>query len=103
MTTPVFDRRRKEAAMGNGISREEAERRVGARVGFYINLAVYVVVMIVLIIINLVTSPEYYWFKWPLLGWSIGLFFQGMAVFSGRKLREVKERMIEKEMKKDPD
>jgi lipopolysaccharide/colanic/teichoic acid biosynthesis glycosyltransferase len=87
--------------MGNGMSREEAKKRVEARIGFYINLSVYVVVMTVLIIINLTTSPGYYWFKWPLMGWSIALFFQGMATFSGKRLREMKERMIDEEMKKD--
>lgn len=73
-----------------------------ARIGFYVHLAVYIGVNILLIMINLSTSPEYLWFKWPLLGWGTGLFFHGLSVFifSGRKLRTMKEKMIEKEMKK---
>ena len=77
--------------------------RVEAKIGFYIHLAVYVGVNVLLIIINLSTSPGYLWFKWPLLGWGIGLFFHGMSIFdfSGRRLREAKERMIKEEMKKE--
>lgn len=72
-----------------------------AKVGFYIHLSVYTAVNVLLIIINLSTSPEYLWFKWPLMGWGIGLFFHaiGVFVFSGRPL--VTEQMIEKEMKKE--
>jgi len=82
---------------------QSAKKRVEAKIGFYIHLAVYVGVNILLIIINLSTSPEYLWFKWPLLGWGIGLFFHGMSifVFSGKKIEGIKEKMIEKEMKRD--
>jgi hypothetical protein len=83
---------------------QRAKKRVQAKIGFYIHLAVYVGVNILLIIINLATSPQYYWFRWPLLGWSIGLFFHGMSifVFSGGKFKEIKEKMIEEEMKREP-
>jgi len=82
---------------------QSAKKRVEAKIGFYIHLAVYVGVNILLIIINLSTSPEYIWFKWPLVGWGIGLFFHGMSlfVFSGEKFKGIKEKMIEKEMKRD--
>ena len=82
---------------------EKAKKRVEAKIGFYIHLAVYVGVNVLLIIINLSASPQQLWFKWPLLGWGIGLFFHGMSifVFSGRRLRETKERMIEEEMKRE--
>jgi len=66
---------------------EKAKKRMEAKIGFYIHLAVYAGVNVLLIVINLTTSPQYLWFKWPLFGWGIGLFFQGMSifVFSGRK------------------
>ena len=59
-------------------------------------------VNVLLIIINFATSPQYLWFKWPLLGWGIGLFFHGMSifVFSGRKFKGIKENMIQEEMKR---
>ncbi len=74
-----------------------------AKIGFYIHLAVYVGVNALLIIINLTSSPQYLWFKWPLLGWGIGVFFHGLSVFvfSGNQLKAVKEKMIEDEIKKD--
>ena len=89
--------------MENQEAYEKAKKRVEAKIGFYIHLAVYVGVNVLLMIINLSTSPGYLWFKWPLLGWGIGLFFHGMSifVFSGRRLREAKERMIKEEMKKE--
>ena len=45
------------------------------------------VVSILLIAINLNTSSQHLWFKWPLLGWGIGLSFHalGVIVFSGEK------------------
>ena len=89
--------------MENQEAYQRAKRRAEAKIGFYIHLAVYVGVNILLFLINLSTSPQYFWFKWPLLGWGIGLFFHGMSVFvfSGKRLQGIKEKMIEKEMKRD--
>ncbi len=89
--------------MENKESYQRAKKRVEAKIGFYIHLAFYIGVNILLIIINLSTSPQHIWFQWPLLGWGMGLFFHGMSifVFSGKKFREIKEKMIEKEMKRD--
>jgi len=89
--------------MENQETYRRAKRRVEAKIGFYIHLTVYVGVNILLIIINLSTSREYIWFKWPLLGWGVGLFFHGMSVFvfSGKKLKGIKEKMIEKEIKRN--
>lgn len=80
---------------------QRAKKKVEAKLGFYIHLAVYIIVNILLIIINLSTSTQYLWFKWPLIGWGIGVFFHalGAFVFSGGSV--IKERMIEKEMKKE--
>ncbi len=82
---------------------QRATKRVEAKIGFYIHLVVYVGVNVLLMIINLASSPEYLWFKWPLMGWGIGVFFHAMSifVFSGSKLKGIKDRMIEKEMKKE--
>ena len=89
--------------MENEETYKRARRRVDAKIGFYIHLAVYVGVNVLLIIINLLTSPQYLWFIWPLIGWGIGVFFHGMAtfIFSGRTFREMKDRMIEEEIKKE--
>lgn len=77
----------------------KAKKRVEAKIGFYIHLAFYLGVNALLIIINLSTSTRYLWFKWPLIGWGIGLLFHGLAVYVFSKGLSIKERMIEKEMK----
>jgi hypothetical protein len=89
--------------MENPEAYERAKKRVEVKVGFYIHLAVYVGVNLLLLVINLTRSPQYLWFKWPLLGWGIGVFFHGLSVFvfSGERFKGIKERMIEEEMKKD--
>lgn len=77
---------------------EKARKKVEAKIGFYIHLAVFVGVNLLLIVINLISSPEHLWFKWPLMGWGIGLFFHGVGVFASFKGDPIKKRMIEKEM-----
>jgi hypothetical protein len=77
---------------------EKAKKRVEAKIGFYIHLAVFVGVNLLLIVINYMSAPDYLWFKWPLMGWTIGLFFHGLGVFASFKGDSMKERMIEKEM-----
>ena len=82
---------------------QRANRRVGAKLGFYRHLGVYLGVNALLMMINLSTSAEYIWFKWPLMGWGVGVFFHGLAVFGfpSDKIAEMKKRMIEKEMKRE--
>lgn len=77
---------------------EKARKRFEAKIGFYIHLAVFVGVNILLIVINLLSSPDYLWFKWPLMGWGIGLFFHCLGVFTSSKVASMKEHMIYKEM-----
>jgi hypothetical protein len=81
---------------------QKAKRRAEAKIGFYIHLAVYVGVNILLIVINLSTSSQYLWFKWPLIGWGIGLLCHALSVFVFPRGSTITERMIEKEMKKEP-
>lgn len=90
--------------MENEEAYQRATKRVEAKIGFYIHLAVYVGVNILLIVINLVTAPRHLWFIWPLIGWGIGIFFHGMSAFffTGRRFKEIKDRMIQEEIKRDP-
>jgi len=87
--------------MENQEAYERAKKRVEAKMGFYVHFVVYVGVNILLIVINFLSSPHYLWFKWPLMGWGIGLLFHGLGVFVFSKGKSIKERMIEKEMKKN--
>jgi uncharacterized oligopeptide transporter (OPT) family protein len=96
-------RLKKGRIMENEETFQRARKRVEAKIAFYIHLAVYILVDILLIIINLLTSPHYLWFIWPLMGWGIGIFLHGMVtfLFLGRRFSEIKDRMIEKEMKRE--
>ena len=87
--------------MENQEAYQKAKKRVEAKIVFYIHLAVYVGVNILLIVINLTTSSQYLWFKWPLMGWGIGLFFHALVAFAFTKGLSIKERMIQKEMQKE--
>lgn len=48
---------------------------------FYLHLAQYVVVIAALAVLNLFTSPHYWWVVWPALGWGIGIASHGLRVF----------------------
>jgi transcriptional regulator with XRE-family HTH domain len=69
--------------MSQNVSADEALALAHVRKlrGFYIHLAQYVVVIGFLAIVNLVTSPHYFWVIWPALGWGIGILFHGLRVF----------------------
>ena len=95
--------------MGSDEAYEKAKKKVDAKIGFYIHLAVYIGVNVLLVIINFATivPPETkcnclarYWFIWPLFGWGIGIVFHAAAAFIFSNGADVKQRMIEKEMKK---
>ncbi len=59
-----------------------AKRGTKARNGFYIHLAAYLVVNSLLVAINLTTSTRHLWFKWPLLGWGLGILAHAVVTFA---------------------
>jgi len=82
--------------MKNQNSPQTAQSRAKAKVEFRIHIINYFVINTILAVINLTLTPEYIWFKWPLLGWGIGIIFHVLSVFySGN--RSIKERIIEEE------
>ncbi|MCP4269708.1 MAG: 2TM domain-containing protein [Candidatus Brocadiaceae bacterium] len=80
---------------------QKAKKRVETKIIFYIHLAAYVGVNILLVIINFITSSQYFWFQWPLIGWGLGLFFHALVAFAFTRGSSIKERMIQKEMQKE--
>lgn len=77
---------------------ERAARRVKELKGFYGNLTSYCMVIPFLIVLNLMTSKEYLWFFWPMLGWGIGIAAHGINTFGiGKSWEEkkIKELMQE--------
>jgi len=67
--------------MTERMSREDAKERVEELRGFYMHLAAYLAVNLFIFIVNWITSPEHWWFFWPLFGWGIGLAIHAFAVF----------------------
>jgi hypothetical protein len=86
--------------MENKEAYRKAERRVRAKMGFYIHLCIYIGINLILFFINRETSglEGYHWFIWPLLGWGIGLFFHFMGVFVFSE--GIKEHMIQRELER---
>jgi len=81
----------------------KAKKRVEEIKGFYGNLISYIVINCFLIVINLVTSPHYLWFFWPLLWWGIGVIFHGLKVFNYMPFfkKDWEQRKIKEFMDKD--
>jgi len=81
---------------------ERARKRVRDLRGLYVHAAIYVVFMAGLTLINWLTSADYWWVVWPMVGWGIGLGAHAVSVlFEGtllgpeweeRKTRELLER-----------
>jgi hypothetical protein len=70
------------------LQRSERQERIFADPsvrGFFIHLFVYLAVNALLIVVNLLYTPEHYWFLYPLLGWGLALAFHALAVFRKRK------------------
>ena len=80
---------------------QEAKRRVEEMKGFYWHLVTYLLVNTVLVVINLLTSPEYLWFIWPLIGWGVGLIIHAFNVFGGLWGKSWEERKIKEIIEKD--
>lgn len=66
-----------------GVSQDEALALAHVRKlrGFYMHVAQYVAVIAALSVINLLTSPHYFWAIWPALGWGLGIMAHGLQVW----------------------
>jgi hypothetical protein len=62
-------------------SRREAIFTDKRKSGFLIHLFVYLAVNALLIVVNLLYSPGYYWFLFPLVGWGVALAAHAYAAF----------------------
>ena len=49
---------------------------------FYMHLFRFVIIVSLLFVINILTSPNYIWALWVLLGWGIGITFHALKVFN---------------------
>lgn len=62
---------------------ELARKRVQARMGFIIHLAMYVVANAGMFGVWYLTGRGYPWFMWPMLGWGIGILAHAIGLFVG--------------------
>lgn len=76
-----------------------AKRRVYAKIGFYVHATVFAFSMPLLVFVNLVFTPHFWWFVFPLAGWSLGLAIQMLIVFVIAN-PQVREKMISDEIKR---
>ena len=79
-----------------------AKKKVESRLGFYTHLGVYLGVNALLTILNLTVGGDYFWAKWPMIGWGSALIIHALFtfVFESNSGSTRKERLIEKEMQK---
>jgi hypothetical protein len=67
--------------------KEERSRRkfnTSRRKSFWGHLVSFLAVNLFLILLNLITSPSYFWAIFPLLGWGLGLFFHWWNVYQSK-------------------
>lgn len=51
------------------------------RRAFWAHFVSFLAVNLFLILLNLITSPSYFWAIFPVLGWGLGLFFHWWSVY----------------------
>ncbi|MFK7773046.1 MAG: 2TM domain-containing protein [Saprospiraceae bacterium] len=80
----------------------KAKRKVIAKKGFYIHFGIFCATALFLFTINFLTSPRFWWFLFPTLGWGIGIVAHYLGVFglSGPSGEDWEEKELEKEMRK---
>ncbi|HWI84454.1 2TM domain-containing protein [Ramlibacter sp.] len=72
-----------------------AHKRAGAKLGWYLHAAIYLVVNLFLTVLAFVFG--YTWTIYPVLGWGLGLAFHGIAVFFLGAGAGVRERLVRRE------
>ncbi len=79
----------------------KAKRRVQAKKGFYAHFVSYLCTISFLFLINLFTSPAYWWFFWPMFGWGIGIASHYFGVFGLPGSRALSQDWEEREMERE--
>lgn len=74
-----------------------ARKRAGAKLGWYIHLAIYLVVNTGLFLGSSLMLGHGRYSLGPVLGWGIGVVFHGIAVFMLGKGSSMRENMVARE------
>lgn len=82
--------------IGHNLNYDLAKEKVVKIRTFYASLILYCIAVPGFIILNLKTSPNYYWFYFPVFGWGFGLLVQGLHAFNNNLFlgREWQERKL---------
>ncbi|HEX8562912.1 MAG TPA: 2TM domain-containing protein [Flavobacterium sp.] len=82
---------------------ERAKKRARSIRSFYINLICYCIVIPSLAVLNLIYSPEFWWFLFSAAGWGIGLSFHAMGAFNYNSFwgHNWEQRKLEELLKKE--
>jgi len=78
--------------------REAAVKRLRAKRGFKIHVAIYLVVNALIVVVWATSGAAYFWPIWAMLGWGIGLAFHGWSVYLQKRISEDE---IRREMERD--
>ena len=80
----------------------KAKKKVKAKKGFYMHFGSFCATTLFLFTINYLTSPDFWWFLFPTLGWGIGIVVQYIALFgiSTPSGEDWEDKELEKEMRK---
>lgn len=78
-----------EATEQKWLAQQEEERlrhkfNTFRRRAFWSNFVSFLAVNLFLILLNLITSPSYFWAIFPVLGWGLGLFFHWWSVYQSK-------------------
>jgi hypothetical protein len=74
-----------------------ARKRAGAKLGWYIHAALYLVVNLVLLAFSQHGFGHRSWSVFPVLGWGLGLALHGISVFMLGAGSSFRERLVERE------
>ena len=74
-----------------------AHKRAGAKLGWYVHAAVYVVVNLFIFGLSQYGFGQRPWSVFPLLGWGLGLALHGISVFLLSAGGGLRERLVQHE------
>jgi hypothetical protein len=77
-----------------------ARKRAGAKLGWYIHAAVYVLVNLSIFAMSRYAFGSRPWSVFPVLGWGLGLALHGISVFVLGRGSGVREYLVRKEREK---
>ena len=78
-----------------------AEKRVKEKKAFYYHLISFISANLFLFGLNLLTSPNFYWFLIPLMGWGVGFAIHYFTVFGIPGKGPLDEKWQAKEIEKE--